>query len=259
MTRLRVADLDLDVAGRNLCQSLALELEAGQSWAVLGGNGSGKTTLLHTLAGLRPHGSGKIFLDDLPLTSLPRSRIAQLMGLLLQESHDAFPATVLEIVLSGRHPHLGRWQNEQESDIHIARQSLEVVELGDLEQRQVQSLSGGERRRLAIATLLCQSPELLLLDEPLNHLDLHHQISLLLHFHGLATQGKTVLMVLHDPNLAHRFCDHALLLYGNGEWESGPCTEMLTVERLSRLYQQSLREIQEGELRLFIPETQTPA
>ncbi len=253
MTQLTARELDIQIGERSLCRGLDLVLAPGQCWAVLGGNGSGKTTLLHTLAGLLPHHTGAIQLDNLPIDTLPRRSIAQQLGLLLQESHDPFPTTVLETALSGRHPHLGRWQHEGEEDLDLAREALASVDLGEMEERMVQTLSGGERRRLAIATLLTQNPELLLLDEPLNHLDLHHQQRLLSQLRRLAAGGKTVVMVLHDPNQAQRYCDQALLLYGDGEWESGTCEALLTAERLSRLYKHPMRMLQQGEECLFIP------
>lgn len=253
MTQLTASGLDIRQGGRTLCQGLELTLTPGQCWAILGGNGSGKTTLLHTLSGLLPSSDGVIELDHHPLLSLPRRRIAQQLGLLLQESHDPFPTTVLETVLSGRHPHLGRWQGEGDDDHAIAQEALSMMELTGMEQRMVQTLSGGERRRLAIATLLTQAPQLLLLDEPLNHLDLHHQQQLLVQLRQLAAGGRTVLMVLHDPNQALRYCDQVLLLYGDGQWESGACEELLTVERLSRLYQHPMRMLQQGEERFFTP------
>ena len=253
MTRLTAKGLDIQIGERTLCRGLDLDLAPGQCWAVLGGNGSGKTTLLHTLAGLLPYPSGDIQLNDHPITTLPRRTIAQQLGLLLQESHDPFPTTVLETALSGRHPHLGRWQHEGEEDFTLAREALASVDLATMEERMVQTLSGGERRRLAIATLLTQAPQLLLLDEPLNHLDLHHQQRLLSQLRQLAAESKTIVMVLHDPNQARRYCDQALLLYGDGEWESGACEELLTVERLSRLYQHPMRMLQQGEECLFIP------
>lgn len=253
MSRLTASGIDIEAGDRLLCRGLQLAFTPGQCWAILGGNGSGKTTLLHTLAGLRPITAGTIELDHTPITTLPRRTIAQRLGLLLQESHDPFPATVLESALSGRHPHLGRWQNEGEEDLAIARDALTAVDLGSLEQRLVQTLSGGERRRLAIATLLTQQPQLLLLDEPLNHLDLHHQQQLLQLLRKLAMQGRTVVMVLHEPNQALRYCDQALLLYGNGDWECGECKELLTSERLSALYRHPMRLLQAGEERLFIP------
>jgi iron complex transport system ATP-binding protein len=105
-----------------------------------------------------------------------------------------------------------------------------------MEQRDVTTLSGGERRRLAIATLLTQAPELLLLDEPVNHLDLRHQISVHEHLHKLSELDKAVIMVQHDLNLTARYCDHVLLLLGDGKWSSGSVEEMLQPEQLSQLY-----------------------
>jgi iron complex transport system ATP-binding protein len=252
MTRLTASGLTLHIGERSLCECLELELAPGQCWAVLGGNGSGKTTLLHTLAGLLPTTSGKILLDETPLDALPRRTIAQQLGLLLQDSHDPFPTSVLETALAGRHPHLGRWQQEGEEDMASARAALAQMDLSTLEQRMVQTLSGGERRRLAIATLLTQAPHILLLDEPLNHLDLHHQQQLLQHLKQLSHDGRGVVMVLHDPNQALRYCDRTLLLYGDGSWESGKSEELLT-ERLSRLYQHPMRLLLQGSDRLFIP------
>jgi iron complex transport system ATP-binding protein len=255
MTRLSATGLDLSVGERTLCRGLNLKLLPGQCWAILGGNGSGKTTLLHTLAGMQSHGNGDIQLDGQSIHSITRQNIARHVGLLLQESHDPFPSTVLETALSGRHPHLGRWQNEGEEDYTITRTALAKMDLQQMEQRMVQTLSGGERRRLAIATLLTQSPKLMLLDEPLNHLDLHHQQNLLYLLREISQQGKTVVMVLHDPNQAIRYCDHALLLYGDGKWESGACEELLTTERLSELYRHPMHLLEQAGKRIFIPGT----
>ncbi len=253
MTRFSATGLDVEVAATTLCHDLDLNLVPGQCWAILGGNGSGKTTLLLTLAGLLYAARGTLLLDEKPLSSLSRRSVARQLGLLLQEHHTPFPATVLDTVLSGRHPHLGRWQQEQESDLALAREAMRVMDLQSLEQRMVQSLSGGERRRVEIATLLTQAPQILLLDEPLNHLDLHHQQRLLKHLSILAEQGKSVVMVLHDPNQALRYCDQALLLFGNGEWESGECEELLSEQRLSRLYNHPIRVMEQGEERFILP------
>jgi iron complex transport system ATP-binding protein len=233
---------------------LELTLQPGQCWAILGANGSGKTTLLHTLAGLLPPAGGEVKLDDQAIEEMPRRRVAQQLGLLLQESHDPFPTTVLETALTGRHPHLGRWQREGKEELALAREALSAMDLEGMEGRMVQTLSGGERRRLAIATLLTQAPRLLLLDEPLNHLDLRHQQALLQRLTGLADEGRTVAMVLHDPNQALRYCSHALLLYGDGSWQSGESETLLTAERLGHLYHHPMRSVEQQGIRLFLPE-----
>lgn len=255
MSRLWCHDLECRIEGRPLCQGLDLELQPGECWAVLGANGSGKTTLLHTLAGLRTPFAGEIGLDTTPLQSLSRRSVAQQLGILLQDSHDAFPATVWESVLTGRHPYLDHWQSESAQDIALARASLQRMDLFELQSRPVQSLSGGERRRLAIATLLTQDPAILLLDEPLNHLDLQHQQLLLQLLRELcAQQAKSVMMVLHDPNQALRYCDKVLLLEGDGRWQAGASEALLTAEHLSHLYGHPVDMVEIGEKRRwFIP------
>jgi iron complex transport system ATP-binding protein len=137
----------------------------------------------------------------------------------------SFGSTVLETALTGRHPHLGRWDWESTRDAELARGALRAVGLAGMEERQIHTLSGGERQRLAIATLLTQAAPLYLLDEPLSHLDLNHQMAVLELFAGTARDcGAGVIMVLHDPALAHRFCDRALLVYGDGQTRLGRST-----------------------------------
>ena len=255
MALLRATELRCTIGNRTLWQDLDLDISPGECWGVLGGNGSGKTTLLHTLAGLLPPAGGEVQLDGTTLSALPRRDIARRLGLLLQDSHDAFPASVWESVLSGRHPHLGHWQQETAQDISLARNALATVDLSGLESRPVQDLSGGERRRLAIATLLTQDPSVLLLDEPLNHLDLRHQQALLQLLRSQCKgSGKAVMMVLHDPNQAFRFCDKVLLLEGNGAWQSGRSEELLTAESLSKLYGCSIIQFEQDGQRVFLPE-----
>ncbi len=255
MTPLMQVDrLTVAIGGRELCRELALDIREGECWALLGGNGVGKTTLLHTLAGLRPAQGGTVAVQGRDLARAERRWVAQRLGLLPQDSSDPFPTTVLETALIGRHPHLGRWRGEGPEDLALAREALERLGLTDLAQRRTDTLSGGERRRLALATLFTQSPRLLLLDEPTNHLDLHRQVALLGQLRELADDGRGVLMALHDVNLALRYCDHALLLFGDGTWEAGHAADLLDAERLARLYGHPIVEVQlpDGR-RAFLP------
>ena len=137
----------------------------------------------------------------------------------------------------------------------LARSALVAVGLAGMEARQIHTLSGGERQRLAIATLLAQAAPLYLLDEPLAHLDLNHQMAVLELFAGAARDcGAGVVMVLHDPALAHRFCDQALLIDGDGNCELGAVDAVLTAEKLSALYGYPLRQFEDGGRRSFIPD-----
>lgn len=252
---LETRSLAVRIGGVRVTDALDLRVESGQSWCLLGRNGAGKTTLLKTLAGLRRAEAGTILLHGRPLPTLTRRDVARRTGMLFQEYQDAFPATVLETVLTGRHPHLHAWQWETETDLAVARDALARVGLAAFEERALDTLSGGERRRAGIATLLAQAPSLYLLDEPSNHLDLHHQTGLLPDLRDTITRaGGALLMSLHDVNLAARLADHCLLLLPGGRTEQGPTREVLTAERLQRLYDQRFERLESARGPVWVPE-----
>lgn len=250
---LEARDLALQAGGRVFCCGVSLEVAAGRCVVLLGPNGSGKTTLLHTLAGLRAPASGSVSLAGIAPQAWPAAELARFRGLLAQQQDDHFPATVLETVLVGRHPHLGRWGWEGAEDEAVAREALAAVGLAGMAARDVLTLSGGERQRVAIATLLVQSPRLMLLDEPTNHLDLHHQIAALDLFRSLAGQGRAVVMVLHDINLAARYADSVVLFDGDGGAQAGDAASMLDAARLSRAFDHPIGVIMDDGHPVFVP------
>jgi iron complex transport system ATP-binding protein len=244
--------LSISVPGRTLVENLDLEIRAGELLAVLGPNGVGKSLTLHTLAGLRAADGGATTLDGQALSNLPRQRVATRIALLPQYVEDVFPATVFDTAMIGRHPHIPRFHWESEQDREIARESLALVDLDDMQQREVGTLSGGERRRLAIAQVLTQSPDIYLLDEPTNHLDPQHQLDVLHVFSRKARSGAAVVSSLHDVNLAARFADKCLLLYGDGRWELDETNAVLTEDRLTELYATAMEMIAWRGTSLFI-------
>jgi iron complex transport system ATP-binding protein len=229
-------DLTIRVPGRTLVHGLEFEAGSGSFVAVLGKNGAGKTLTMHTFAGLRAPDEGNIELGEEPLDSLKRRMVARRLALLPQHVEDVFPSTVFDTVLIGRHPHIGGFALESTVDRQIALRCLQQVGLAELAERDVGTLSGGERRRVAIAQVLAQDPSVYLLDEPTNHLDPQHQLDVLEVFAAKAREGATVIANLHDVNLAVRFATTCLLLYGNGRWTSGKTDSVLDEERLSELY-----------------------
>jgi iron complex transport system ATP-binding protein len=173
--------------------------------------------------------------------------------MMLQHQADPFPSTVLEMALLGRHAQTGIWHWESAADIQLARNALRAVDLHGLEQRTAVSLSGGERRRLAMATLLTQDPQLLLLDEPLNHLDPQHRFMVLDCLAALCAGGKAVVASLHDPMLAARYASHVLLLHGDGRWAFGTVADLLTTDRLEALYRTPFASLHHDGQRVLVP------
>jgi iron complex transport system ATP-binding protein len=251
--RLSCRGLTLAIADRILVSGLDLDVGDGECWAIVGPNGAGKTTLLATLAGLFTTDTGRIAYDGTPLAALPPRERARKRGFLPQDSLDFFPASVLETALTGRHPHLARWQWETADDIERARAALAAFGLAGLEQRDVRTLSGGERRRVALAALLAQDPSLLLLDEPSSHLDLGTQIGALDTLTTWARSGgRAIVMVLHDLHLALRYADHAIAM-GRGHAIAGAAREVLTTDVLSPLFGHPLVVVGDASNRTLLP------
>ncbi len=249
---LTVSALGVQVPGRNLVDELSFELARGEILAVLGRNGSGKTLTLSTVAGLRPGGSATIKVAGVQKEAIEGREFARQLALLPQQADDVFPGSVLETAITGRYPHVSPWSWETEDDLAITRDALELMDLGGFADRDVLTLSGGERRRLAIAQVLAQQPRVFVLDEPTNHLDPQHQLDVMKLFRQLADDGRSVIVTLHDVNLAARFADRCLLLFGDGRWELGATADILTAEHLSELYATPIRRIDADGRALFV-------
>jgi len=229
----------LVAGGRTLCRDLAFAVRPGEVWGVLGANGSGKTTLLHVLAGLAAPARGRVTLAGKPLPELAARARARAIGLLPQHEHFEFWGTVLDYVQLGRFPHAPAWPGWQGGDDAAALGALRQMGLSDLAPRRYATLSGGERQRARMAQLLAQAPDFLLLDEPLQHLDLRHQQRLLKQVAELARgpdRAHGVIVVLHDVLWPVRVCTHALLLDGAGGARAGLAREILTQVNLEALF-----------------------
>ncbi|SDQ34551.1 iron complex transport system ATP-binding protein [Paraburkholderia fungorum] len=244
----------LRAGSRILLDAFTHTFYPGEIWCVAGPNGAGKTTLLSTLAGLRQASAGQVELDGIRLRDWQPLPLAQRRALMPQSAPDAFSASVLDIVTLNRFPHLNGWGWERDADRDAAHAALDLLGLAAFAARDVLSLSGGERQRVALAAVLCQDAPLLLLDEPLSHLDLHHQIDCLEALTAWAREPRrTVMFSCHDLNLARRFATHALLLDGEGRAFAGPVHDVLTPELTSRAFGYPLILIRDGEHEALIP------
>jgi iron complex transport system ATP-binding protein len=255
---LQTRNLTLQHPGKLLCRNLNLTINPGECWAILGGNGCGKTTLISALAGLHQGKAGQdssVTIAGMALGQWSRRELARNLGILLQDEPGEFWGTVYEYVLLGRHPHATSMFGWQAADLEMTSRAIEQMELGSLADRLLVTLSGGERQRARIALLLAQSPRCYLLDEPLQHLDLRHQLGTMILFSELARRGSSIVMVLHDIGWAVRFCDHALLLFDDGHVMSGSIDEVLKRDNLEALYHCNLGEFIAGRQHHFFPQT----
>ena len=251
-TLLECDRLRIDIRGRTLIDALTLRIAAGELWCVLGANGVGKTMLLHTLAGLHRAAGGTVMLGGKPIGSWPLETLAHMRSFLPQVIPVAIETPVIDVVLMGRHPHLVRWQWEHGDDRQVALAALAAMDIAHLADRDAARLSGGERQRVAIAALLAQDASILLLDEPVAHLDLHHQVVVLEHLRALSSAGRVVVLSIHDLNLARRFATHALLVHPDGSVRHGAIDSVMDDEHLSAAFGHAVERIEARGRTVFV-------
>jgi iron complex transport system ATP-binding protein len=254
MANLKIQSLSLHIEGKTLCRDLNVQVGKNERWGLLGKNGAGKTTLLHALIGQRRADQGSIELDGISVYDIKQRELASKVGILFQQGIEALPATVFETVMLGRHPHTQSLLWDDPKDIEIAESALAAFDLEQLKERAVESLSGGELQRLALAMLLAQTPQLFLLDEPSNHLDVAFQVKLLsVLTNKVAETSASLIMATHDINLAFRFCENIILLLEDGESLVGRSKDVLTENNLSQAYGCNIKSVSNGDRRLFYP------
>ncbi len=213
-----------------------LEVDDGQSLALVGPNGSGKSTLLKILSGvLRPDG-GAVLLDGTPLRALSARQIARRVGMVEQERSMGFDFTVREVVAMGRIPHRGRFARESAADRSAIDRAMDLSDVLRLGQRSIRAVSGGERQRVYLAMALAQRPDVLLLDEPTTHLDLRHQVQFMEIVRERARDGIAVLIAIHDLTLAAQASDRIALLREGQIVVAGAPDKVLTRSNVRRVF-----------------------
>jgi iron complex transport system ATP-binding protein len=216
---------------------VSVHIERGSLTGLLGPNGCGKTTLLKLMAGVLRPDTGGISLRGRPLSAYSRRELSRHVAVVPQETHPAFDYTVLEMVLMGRHPHLGLFQLEGPLDLSVASDALAATGTLEMAERPYMSLSGGEKQRVVIAAALAQQPDVLLLDEPTASLDPAYQLEIAALLELLNRErGVTIVVATHDLNLAAAVCHRLLLLRDGRVVGDGPVDEVLTSASVRALY-----------------------
>ena len=224
-------DITVGYGEHTVLKSVSLAIEQGGFLGILGPNGCGKTTFLRSLSKVLKPEDGVVYIDGKTVSSYDAKTFAKTVGCVSQETETGFEFSVRDIVLMGRHPHIGRLAPLTAGDYAIADEAMRFTNTLQFKDRLVTELSGGERQRVLIAKTLAQQPKILLLDEPTNHLDVCHQIEILQLIRSL-TPKITVIGVLHDLNLASYFCDRIVLMEKGQILSVGTPAEVLTPERV---------------------------
>jgi iron complex transport system ATP-binding protein len=221
---------------RRMFHNLSFTLRKGEMAALLGPNGAGKTTLLKLASALLRPDAGEIVLDGRELGRWPRRELSRRVALVPQELDVPFAFRVEEIVAQGRVPHLGFFGGLGSTDLAAVESAMEDADILKLRHRVFAELSGGERQRVKIAIGLAQQPELMLLDEPTQHLDLGRQMELMAILRRLVERGITVMAAVHDLALAREHCASGVLLFPDAQAICGTMPELLRPELLERAY-----------------------
>ncbi|MFP5283793.1 MAG: ABC transporter ATP-binding protein [Actinomycetes bacterium] len=239
---LTAVGLTLAYEDRTVVQDLTLQLAAGQVTVIVGPNACGKSTLLRGLSRLLRPVSGAVLLDGSSIHQRPTREVARALGLLPQTPVAPEGITVADLVARGRYPHQGwfrRWSREDEQAVAGALAATDTAELAG---RNVDELSGGQRQRVWIAMALAQETDLLLLDEPTTFLDVAHQVEVLDLLVDLnATRGTTVVLVLHDLNLAARYADVLVAMQHGRVVAAGPPAEIVTEDLVRKVFGMEFR------------------
>ena len=236
MKALKIANLSLTLGGNDILKDVSFDVPRGAFLSIVGPNGAGKTSLLRCVMGIAKGWSGSIAVDNSPLESYSRRRLARLVSYVPQWDEMVFPYTGRELVTMGRYPHLSPFTRLSRADLEVVERTLQVTGTSFLADRDMRTLSGGERQKVLIAAALAQAAGIMLLDEPTTFLDPRHTEEILSILTGLNRSGVTIVMVTHDINHAVLYADRVTALVNGAVAFDGSSGELMNNEVLRAVY-----------------------
>ncbi len=245
---IEVRNLKCSLGGREIISGVDFTIEKGKFYSIIGPNGSGKTTLLRTIvASLEPAG-GELLIDNISIGNLKGKELAKKLAYVSQNTNSDIDFNVLDYVLMGRYPYLGLLQSEGENDLGFAKKSMELTNTWYLREKKLNEISGGERQRVVVARALTQDTPIILLDEPISQLDIHHQIELMDTLSSMIEiKGITIVAVLHDLNIASQYSDYIMLINDGKLIKNGKPEEVLSKQTILDVYNMEVQVLQNPE------------
>ena len=236
-TVLQIRDLTIGYENNIIISGINAEIKTGELIGIIGRNGAGKSTLLKTIRGLLPVKTGEVIYFDQPMQTYGEKELARRVAYLQQNVETGFGYTGLDIVLTGRYPYMKWWESEKDEDKALARDCMSYTGTLDLAERPVTEVSGGQKQRILLAKVLAQQTPLLFLDEPTTGLDMVYREEIFRFARALANMGKTILMVVHELDLAAAYCSRIFLLGEGKLLADGTPGQVMTENLLSRAYE----------------------
>lgn len=237
MKPIKINNLNWSYDQKKILEDITLDIEGGLFTGIIGPNGSGKTTMAKLMSKLLKTSRKTIYLDQKDLSEIKIPDLAKTMAMVPQSTAITYDLTAYEIVLLGRTPHLKRFQRESHHDHEIVESVMRETDTWQYKDRLIHQLSGGERQRVIIARALAQEPEVLILDEPVTYLDVHHQLQVMTLIRQLSQKRKmTIVTILHDLNYALKYCDQVMMLHEGKVFQYGAPQEVVTKENIRRVY-----------------------
>ncbi len=240
---LRIENLNFFFGEREILRDISGEYAPGKIHGIIGPNGSGKSTLLKNICRVWEPGAGTVFIDGRDYRAIPRKHLSTIITLVPQNSSISFPISVYEIVAMGRHPHLGRFQGITKKDKEIIEKTLVITGIYDLKEHNINELSGGEGQLAIIARALATEAPVMLLDEPTADLDVKHALAIMALLCEMKEHGKTILVSIHDLNLARRYCDTISILNRGEMFFTGSPEAAFSPENVRRVFNVNMIEI----------------
>ncbi len=241
---IKIKNISLAYQNKRVIEDLSIDFHMGEFCALLGPNGAGKSTLLKAILGFQLEKTGKVYISGKELHDWSRQELAKQIAIIPQDFQLQFDYTVEDLVLMGRFPYLGRWQNYTNMDLEIVKQILMQLDLNPLKNKLYSHLSGGERRRVSIARALAQETQILLMDEAFANLDINHQLEIMQLLSEINREhNKLIILVSHNINLASEYCERIVMLREGKVIADGTPENIVNSKNLKELYNAELKII----------------
>ena len=240
---LELANIRFEIAKKLILDGISVAFEPNKIHGIIGPNGSGKSTLLKNICRIWEPQSGTIFINNKDYRLISRKELSKIVTLVPQHAQVNFPIPVYDLVAMGRHPHLGRFEGLKKKDREIVEWALKQTNIYELKDRNINELSGGEGQLVIIARAFVTEAPVILLDEPTTELDIKHTLAIIQILSRFKEQGKTILVTIHDLNLARKFCDTVSIIHRGKIFFTGLPEAAFSEEHIREVFEVKVKEI----------------